>query len=79
VAIGDINGDGKLDLATANYTSNNASVLLGVGDGTFNAAVNYAAGTNPIFVIIGDANNDGRPDLAVVNRTSNNVSVLLNR
>ena len=41
VAVGDFNGDGKLDLAVANYGSSNVSILLGNGDGTFKAAVNY--------------------------------------
>ena len=47
VVVGDFNGDGKPDLAVANNFSNNVSVLLGNGDGTFQAAVNYAAGTIP--------------------------------
>ncbi len=45
VAVGDFNGDGKADLAVANDTDgNNVSVLLGNGNGTFQAAVNYASG-----------------------------------
>ena len=44
VAVGDFNGDGKPDLAVANADSATSSVLLGNGDGTFAAAVNYAAG-----------------------------------
>ena len=47
VAVGDFNGDGKADLAVANYGSDNVSVLLGNGNGTFQAAVNYAAGSRP--------------------------------
>ena len=39
VAVGDFNGDGKLDLATANGMANSVSVLLGNGDGTFQAKV----------------------------------------
>src|SRR3982074_2498732 len=35
VASGDLNGDGKLDLATANFNNDNVSVLIGNGDGTF--------------------------------------------
>jgi hypothetical protein len=77
VAVGDFNGDGKLDLAVANSASNNVSVLLGNGDGTFQAAVNYAVGTNPASVAVGDLNGDGKLDLAVANIGSNNVSVLL--
>ena len=67
MAVGDFNGDGKADLAVANYSSNNVSVLLGNGNGTFQATVNYGAGTNPYSVAIGDFNGDGRSDLAVTN------------
>ena len=77
VAVGDFNGDGKADLAVANYRSSNVSVLLGNGNGTFQAAVNYGAGTYPHSVAVGDFNGDGKPDLAVANYGSNNVSVLL--
>jgi FG-GAP-like repeat len=77
VAIGDLNGDGRLDLAVANAGSNTVSVLLGNGDGTFQAQTQYATGTNPESVAIGDLNGDGRLDLAVANYDSNTVSVLL--
>ncbi len=77
VAVGDFNGDGKADLAVANYNTNNVSVLLGKGDGTFQAGVNYNAGSNPYSVAVGDFNGDGKADLAVANNGSNNVSVLL--
>jgi len=46
LAAGDFNGDGKLDLAVANQQSENISVLMGKGDGSFQAAVNYGAGTS---------------------------------
>ena len=68
VAIGDLNGDGKLDLAVANSDSNNVSVLLGNGNGTFGAATNFAAGSEPRSVAIGDLNGDGKLDLAVANQ-----------
>ncbi|MBL8990554.1 MAG: VCBS repeat-containing protein [Phycisphaerae bacterium] len=77
VAIGDVNADGRLDLAVTNQLSNNVSVRLGNGNGTFAAATNYAVGTQPTSVAIGDVNGDGRPDLAVANFTTANVSVLL--
>jgi CSLREA domain-containing protein len=75
VAVGDFNGDGKLDLAVANFT--NVSVLLGDGAGGFGAATSFSAGANPISVAVGDFNGDGKPDLAVANFSSSNVSVLL--
>jgi FG-GAP-like repeat len=77
VAIGDLNGDGRLDLAVANAGSNTVSVLLGNGNGSFSAATPYATGANPQSVAIGDLNGDGRLDLAVANYDSNTVSVLL--
>jgi hypothetical protein len=79
VGVGDLNSDGKLDLAVANYGSNNVSVFLGNGDGTFQTAVNYGAGLSPYSVTVGDFNGDGKVDLAVANDGSNNVSVLLGR
>jgi len=80
VAVGDFNADGRPDLAVANQGSSNVSILLGNGGGggTFQAAVNYAAGSGPVSVAVGDFNGDGSPDLAVANFNSNNVSVLLN-
>ncbi|MCP2731166.1 FG-GAP repeat domain-containing protein, partial [Limnofasciculus baicalensis] len=77
VAIGDFNGDSKLDLAVTNWFDNNVSVLLGNGNGSFGAATNFPVGTNPVFVVTGDVNGDGKLDLAVANFSSNNVSVLL--
>jgi len=76
VTAGDFNRDGNPDLAVANGSDNNVSILLGIGDGTFNAAVNYAVGTYPRSVNAGDFNRDGKPDLAVANQSSGNVSVL---
>jgi hypothetical protein len=76
-AVGDFNGDGKLDLAVANEGSNNISILLGNGDGTFHAAADYGAGTDPDSVAVGDFRGDGKLDLVVANYYSNNVSILL--
>ena len=66
-----------LDLVTANYSSGTISVLLGNGDGTFQAPVTYAVGTNPIALAIGDLTGDGKLDIAVANYGSSNVSVLV--
>ena len=67
VVEGDFTGDGKLDLAVANATSNTVSILIGNGDGTFQSAVNYPAGNDPVAMVAGDFNGDGKLDLAVVN------------
>jgi hypothetical protein len=76
VAVGDFNRDGNQDLATANYFSANVSVLLGDGAGSFGAATNFGAGTDPRSIAVGDFNGDGKQDLAVANFNSNNVSIL---
>jgi len=68
VAIGDLDGDGSPDLATANSDSDDLSVLLGNGDGTFQAAVEYSADVAPYSVAIDDLDDDGNPDLAVACR-----------
>ena len=75
--LGDLNGDGKLDLVVANEGNNTVSVLLGNGNGTFQAQQTFATGTSPDSVAVADFNGDGKPDLVVANVGSNTVSVLL--
>jgi hypothetical protein len=79
VAIRDFNGDGKLDLAVADYSSSAVSVLLGNGDGSFQPQVNYPVGFEPEYVVAGDFNGDGIMDLATANNLSNTVSILLGK
>jgi hypothetical protein len=64
-AVGDFNGDGKLDLVMGNSGSNTVSVLLGNGDGTFGTAANYTTPGTTNSVAVADFNRDGKLDLEV--------------
>jgi hypothetical protein len=75
VSIGDLNGDGHLDLAVACTYANVVSVLLGDGTGSFGPHTDFQTGGSPSSVAIGDLNGDGHLDLAVTD--SDAVSVLL--
>ena len=77
VAAADVNGDGWLDLITANAVGNDVSVLLGNGDGTFQPQQHFAAGDSPASVAAADVNGDGRLDLVAANFLTHDVSVLL--
>ncbi|QKG54242.1 FG-GAP-like repeat-containing protein [Hymenobacter sp. BRD67] len=83
VALGDLNGDGRLDIAVTNLDSGSGTtveVLLNQGGNVFSAPTAYATGsgsTQPTGIAIGDINNDGRPDLATTNYGTNTVGVLL--
>jgi hypothetical protein len=85
VAVSDLNGNGKLDVVvltgTGLYspTQGSAGVLLGNGNGTFQAPASF--GTGGVFtnsVVVADVNGDGRPDILVANLGSSTVGVLLN-
>jgi VCBS repeat protein len=84
-AAADVNGDGKSDLVVANECFASSGIcpgqlglLLGNGDGTFQAAMTFnSGGAYSSSVAVADVNGDGRPDLLVANQLSS-VGVLLN-
>lgn len=78
LAVADFNQDGVPDVVTANFLSNNASVLIGVGDGSFEAPIIVGPTGNTSYgVVAEDLNGDGIPDLAVCNASSNDVTIML--
>ena len=80
VAAGDVNGDGKPDLVTANVYGDNVSVLLGNGDGRLRELARTtppAAARRPSS--LGDFNGDGKLDVATANGADSSVSVLRGR
>lgn len=83
VAIEDLNGDGKLDLAAVNNGDASASILLnttasGAATASFASQLTFALGKSPSAIAFADFNGDMLPDLTAPNLQDNNVSVLLN-
>ena len=81
LTLADVNKDGKLDLLISNCASfdncgtGGVAVLLGNGDGTFQAEVNYSpGGFRSNFVAVGDVNKDGKLDLVVANECDNDIN-----
>jgi hypothetical protein len=81
VNLNDFNGDGAVDIAVVNYGNGGGttvSLLLGIGDGTFEIQQTYATGRGPWYLTSADLNGDGTPDLVVADLADNAVSILLN-
>jgi len=76
VAGGDLNGDGKPDLAVADYGSGTVAIMVGSGAGTFQPAGSLGA-AGPVSIGVGDLDRDGRADLAVGNYFTSKVSIFL--
>ena len=79
LTVGDFNEDGHLDIATANSDSDDVSVLLGNGNGTFRSGYSFGVGESPMFLTTGDLNLDGKSDLAVAETGADRVVVLFGK
>ncbi len=84
VAIGDLDADGKPDLAVANETSNTVSVYKNIStlgsltSSSFASKVDFVTGAKPYFVTIQDLDGDGKPELIVTNNDADKVSIYKN-
>jgi hypothetical protein len=84
VTVGDVDGDGKLDLVVANScgksaacSNGTASVLIGDGKGSFTLKTEIDLGKRVSSVALGDLNQDGKLDLIAANGGDNQVGILL--
>ena len=79
VALGDLNGDGVLDIVTTDYGTYTVSALIGRGDGSFGEKTSYATGAEPQSVALGDLNGDGVLDLVTADNWGNTLSVFIGK
>ncbi len=77
VAIADLNGDSKLDIATANHDGSSAAVLLGDGAGGFQSAGSFPAVNIPQSLAVADVDQDGKPDLVVPDFSGTTAAILI--
>ena len=77
IAVGDLNNDGRKDIAVANYGTDNIGLFLGNGDGTFTSQMTFTTGINsgPYSIAMADLNNDTHLDIAVIYSDQNNIAV----
>ena len=76
IVAGDFSGDGRTDLAVANYMDNDVSIVYGQAAGGFAGRRDVAVGRRPEWIVAADFNGDGRSDLAAPNWQDDDVSIL---
>jgi uncharacterized delta-60 repeat protein len=75
-ATGDIDGDGRIDLAIINASSNTVSIFRNtstVGNISFASAMSVPTGLNPESVAISDLDGDGKPELVVAKGSATSI------
>jgi hypothetical protein len=78
VAVADVNGDGSLDLISANFGSDTLTVLTNNGHGAFGLNATLGVGSGPVSVVATNINGGGLPDLICANTDDNTLTVLTN-
>jgi len=77
IALGDVTGDGKLDIAVTNGPSSIA-VLVNRGDGSFAPRATYPTGRDPLALVLADFDSDGKLDIAVDNDGDDTIGIMVN-
>ncbi len=78
LALGDVTGDGLLDVAVVDRSRGTVSFLVGTANGKFALADSYVVHSGPEAVLLADLSGNGRLDAVVLNQLGNSVTVLRN-
>jgi hypothetical protein len=76
VSLGDVTGDGAVDIVVSRPNANRVAILVGDGEGDFAGAITRPTGVGPQPVTLADANGDGHLDVVVANAVGSSISIL---